>query len=413
MFYRREVIEAKQNSLPGKVILTQPTSIYLISVTAFLITTLILIFLAKSHYSRKETVKGYVLPKEGIVKVYPGRTGVLDELYVKEGDFIVAGSPIAKIRNSQSMANGTELSVVLSKEIKNQIDTMAQELETNEIVFSKSKQRITRQLAELKKSLLSLKKSHSTSQQLLALKEKKLNNNQQLHQKGFLSATQFSSIQEEYLIAVEAVDKLEQDMALTSLEISTLNSEKIALPELTTLKQTSIRRQISKLKAQQAELNNEYEFIKNAPESGTVTAIHPNVGTHINMGMPILSIIPNNSPLELELLLPTRSAGFVQLGDLVKIRFDAFPYQKFGLGQGKVVNIDKALILPTDAILPIKIEEAIYRVRVALTNQNILIYGKMHPLKAGMIADSDIILEKRTLLEWLLDPIYSIKGKIG
>ncbi|MFA0016719.1 HlyD family efflux transporter periplasmic adaptor subunit, partial [Vibrio lentus] len=203
------------------------------------------------------------------------------------------------------------------------------------------------------------------------------------------------------------------DISSISLEISTLKSDKIALPDLNTLKQVAIQRQISKLKEQLIELDNQYEFVKNAPESGVVTAIQPTVGTQIDTDTPILSIIPDNSPLEIELLLPTRSAGFVQLGDLVKIRFHAFPYQKFGLAHGKVINIDQALILPTDTILPVKIEEAIYRVRVSLNKQEISAYGKSFPLKVGMLADADIILEKRTLLEWLLDPIYAIRGKIG
>ena len=128
---------------------------------------------------------------------------------------------------------------------------------------------------------------------------------------------------------------------------------------------------------------------------------------------PILSIIPENSPLEIELLLPTRSAGFVKLGDEVKIRFDAFPYQKFGVASGKIVNIDQAVILPTDTILPIEVKEAVYRVRASIQYQSISAYGDTFPLKVGMTADADIILEKRSLLEWLLDPIYAVKGKIG
>lgn len=413
MFYRKEAIEAKKNRLSGKVILTQPPSLYLISIITFIIVLLVSIFLAKYNYSRKETVKGYLLPKMGVVKVYSGRKGVLEELFVNEGNHILAGNPIAKIRNSQSMVSGMELSTALSKEIKSQIKAMSHELETNEIVFFKDKQRIDRQLIQLEKSLLSIKNTRSTSQQRLALKDQKLKNNQKLHQKGFLSSTLFSSIQEEYLIALEAVDKLEQDISSISLEISTLKSDKIALPDLNTLKQVAIQRQISKLKEQLIELDNQYEFVKNAPESGVVTAIQPTVGTQIDTDTPILSIIPDNSPLEIELLLPTRSAGFVQLGDLVKIRFHAFPYQKFGLAHGKVINIDQALILPTDTILPIKIEEAIYRVRVSLNKQEISAYGKSFPLKVGMLADANIILEKRTLLEWLLDPIYAIRGKIG
>ncbi|MCW8348186.1 HlyD family efflux transporter periplasmic adaptor subunit [Vibrio splendidus] len=93
------------------------------------------------------------------------------------------------------------------------------------------------------------------------------------------------------------------------------------------------------------------------------------VGSQVSPSTPILSIIPTNSPLELELLLPTRSAGFFQQGDTVNIRFDAFPYQKFGLMTDAITSIDKALILPSDKALPIQTEQAMYRVTASLPEQ--------------------------------------------
>ncbi|MBF4406289.1 HlyD family secretion protein, partial [Vibrio anguillarum] len=105
-----------------------------------------------------------------------------------------------------------------------------------------------------------------------------------------------------------------------------------------------------------------------------------------------------DSPLEIELLLPTRSAGFIEIGNKVNVRFDAFPYQKFGFITGVISNIDKVVVLPSEKVLPIQLDEAMYRVRAKLNQQSIKAYGKKFPLKVGMIADADIILEKRALL---------------
>ena len=143
-----------------------------------------------------------------------------------------------------------------------------------------------------------------------------------------------------------------------------------------------------------------------------VTAIQPVLGAQLSPTSPILTIIPEDSPLEMDLLLPTRSAGFVEVGDPVRIRFDAFPYQKFGLAQGTVVNIDKSLVLPTETVLPVEINEAVYRVRASLSSQVVEAYGESFPLKIGMIANADIVIESRTLLEWLMAPIYSVRGKL-
>nr|PMK09697.1 hypothetical protein BCU10_20045 [Vibrio splendidus] len=222
-----------------------------------------------------------------------------------------------------------------------------------------------------------------------------------------------AAVHEEYLEALESSDRLEKELASVLVEIDALQSARVLLPEQRFLKKTTIERGISQLETRRIELDNEYEFVITAPESGMVTAIQPSVGSYLTTDTIILNIIPQNSPLEMELLLPTRSAGFVQLGDEVRIRFDAFPYQKFGLVKGQVTNIDQALVLPSDKVFPIKTTEAMYRVRAKLATQAITAYGKQFPLKVGMIAEADIIQEKRSLLEWLLDPIYAIKGKLG
>jgi membrane fusion protein len=411
--FRAEVIEAKKQRLFGTVIVTQPMSIYAISVTCFIVFILIFIYLSQASYSRKETVNGYLTPEKGLVKVFSNRTGVIANIYVAEGETIEQGKEIVKIKNSQSLTTGVELSTALSHELSLQIGYLEEELNTVVKVNEKELSRIKRQITQLNKSLLALNNAKKTNKKKVRLKENQLDNNQKLLQKGHISQSQIDLVTEQYLDSLEANDRLDREIANVSAEISTLRSEHISLPEQLTLKQIIINRQLSELKAQVTELDNQYEFIQKAPESGIVTAIQPSIGTRVDPNTPLLSIIPVDSPLEIELLLPTRSAGFVQIKDKVNIRFDAFPYQKFGVVVGEISNVDKALILPTDRQLPIKFDEAMYRVRAKLHKQSVQAYGKEFPLKVGMIAEVDIILEKRSLLEWLLDPIYAVKGKLG
>jgi len=100
---------------------------YITSIAIFISFFLILIYLTQSHYSRKETVKGYLIPEKGVVKVFSNRTGVITNLYVKEGDSVSRGDKLVKIKNSQSLSTGIELSVALSKEITTQISYLESE----------------------------------------------------------------------------------------------------------------------------------------------------------------------------------------------------------------------------------------------------------------------------------------------
>lgn len=56
--------------------------------------------------------------------------------------------------------------------------------------------------------------------------------------------------------------------------------------------------------------------------------------------------------------------------------------------------------------------EPLYRVRVRLERQSITTYGQAQPLKAGMALDASVLLERRKLYEWVLEPLYSISGKV-
>ena len=58
-------------------------------------------------------------------------------------------------------------------------------------------------------------------------------------------------------------------------------------------------------------------------------------------------------------------------------------------------------------------DEPVYRITVDLPRQYITAYGRHENLKPGMLLDADIMGEKRRLIEWLVEPLYSVAGKVG
>nr|WP_283711171.1 HlyD family efflux transporter periplasmic adaptor subunit [Pseudoalteromonas prydzensis] len=160
-------------------------------------------------------------------------------------------------------------------------------------------------------------------------------------------------------------------------------------------------------------MKSNYQYTITASNSGVVTGIQVVEGETLTQAKPLLHIIPEGSELVAELLLPTRSAGFIALGNDTRLRFDAFPYQRFGFINSKISRIDKALITPNEIRLPIALQEPVYRLRATLSQPQMQAYGKAFELKSGMLFEADIMLEQRTLIEWLLEPLYSLKGRVS
>jgi membrane fusion protein len=132
-----------------------------------------------------------------------------------------------------------------------------------------------------------------------------------------------------------------------------------------------------------------------------------------------MSIVPAGSVLQAELFSPSRSVGFLRPGQRVLLRYQAFPYQKFGFYEGTIKSVSRSAAGPSE--LPQQLtgltslvapNEPIYRVTVELARQTATAYGEQVPLQPGMQLEADVAIESRRLIEWVLDPLYSLTGKL-
>ena len=140
-----------------------------------------------------------------------------------------------------------------------------------------------------------------------------------------------------------------------------------------------------------------------APVAGLVTMLQARPGVAVRAQQPLLALLPAASTLRLELQVPSQALGFVQAGQRVTLRLDAFPYQKFGVQQARVIDVAGTPEPGADG-------RPFYRIVAALDQQSMMAYGVEQRLLPGMLASADIRVDERSLLEWLLEPLYSIKG---
>jgi membrane fusion protein len=149
-----------------------------------------------------------------------------------------------------------------------------------------------------------------------------------------------------------------------------------------------------------------------------VTAILAHAGQTVSTGAPMLKIVPQNAPMQAELLAPSSAVGFIHKGGRVLLRYSAFPYQKFGQYWGTVMSVSRTVLNaeevknllagapPQQNGLPQN--GPFYRVIVEPDTQTVNIYGEELNLPAGMQVHAHALLERRQLYEWMFEPLYDI-----
>jgi membrane fusion protein len=150
-----------------------------------------------------------------------------------------------------------------------------------------------------------------------------------------------------------------------------------------------------------------------------VTAIQAEVGGNALPNVPLMSIVPAGSNLEAQLFSPSRGIGFVRPGQRVLLRYQAFPYQKFGLYEGVVTSVSHAAVGPSELAQQLRgltslygTQEPVYRITVGLARQTATAYGEAVPLQPGMQVEADVMIETRRHFEWVLDPLYTLTGRL-
>ena len=187
---------------------------------------------------------------------------------------------------------------------------------------------------------------------------------------------------------------------------------------------------LTKKKAQAAE-QYQMDWLR-SPVDGTVQSLSvDSVGSVIQAGQTVATVVPGNTPLVLEADLPSQNIGFVKVGQKTQIKVTAYPFEQYGEIPGKVVWIspnaqtsNSLQALPageshqptppssasgaksgTNQTKPTSPPILYYRVRVQPTRTWLRVDGKKQPMRSGMTATVDIRTGGRSVLDFFLDPI--------
>lgn len=410
--FRSEAIAHQQDARQGEVLIARSLTIHLFVWVALIFTLGLLAFAYWGEYTRKAHVVGYLSPTTGMIRIYSPQMGVVQEKHVREGQHVKQGDPLLTISSERTTANAREGQAAMLTELKQRQTSLRLEQSKQSEIDSLAGHGVTARIRGLESEIRETQAQIALQSSRVASAERMVARYQRLVAERFMSEVALQQKQEELLDQRNHLAQIKRNMASLNRELNTARSELSAVGLKQANNQAAIARQISELEQQFTETDLRRSVVLTAPTEGIVTALLAEMGQIAQPNLPLLSILPAGAELQAQLLVPTHSVGFIKPGQAVSLRYQAFPYQRFGHHLGEIKEVSRAVIQPNEANLPVPIQESVYRVTVRLPQQQILAYGQGVPLQPEMVLDADIHLDRRRLIEWVFDPLLSITGRI-
>lgn len=395
--FRRRAEQSASYRLFGSVTVIIPPSGY----TALLIGIVAISLLGFAAWyveiPQRARAVGVLMPPGGFLNVVAGATGRATNITVSEGQVVDVGDVLLSINTDQERFAITQLQS-LRAEIALLVEARNRQLmieDSQLLAFDERLESVSLQLAATKTEL----RLHQDEIEILRRRQER---REGLASKGSISVDAVEQERAALLQARargEAIQQsvLEYEHAISINLRARAEAEKAADREaiLHELDFTRLQRQIDEhehLISQQVR----------ATGTGIVARINVSEGVTVNSGETVARIYRPHEGLEAWLYLSSAEAGFVQTGQTVQLRLDAYPYQQFGTSSATVTSISSIAIIPADVNIPLALTGPVFEVRATLNETHIKAFNEIWPLAPGISFEADLVQRRHKLYEWLL-----------
>ena len=404
--FRHEVIEARRQGWLGGISLTQPMSLWITGLGAALAAAPVIALLVFGDYTRRSRVAGQLVPDLGLSTVVAPVSGVVARLLPEEGANVIRGERLVQVDVPRIAASGDDARAVLAEQLDARLTSVGQLATAQAQQLAAQERGQQRQLQGLRAELVQLEQAIATRREQVRLGRETEERYRDVADVGYVSQVQLRQQEQSVLEMLNAQQALERQVTAVRREIARLEQALAELPAERSAAEASARRERALLAQERVQQAADGELLVVAPVAGMVANRFVEPGQAVQPGQALLSLLPEGARLQAQLRVPSSAVGFIQPGDRVQLRYQAYPYQKFGHQAGRVLRVSRSAIPAAAA----DGSEPYYRVLVELDRQHVLAYGQAEALRPGMLLEADILGESRKLYEWLLEPLYSLRG---
>ena len=401
--FRQEVIEAGRDRLAGTVVAATPPRARLYVSLVVLVAIALIAILTFGQYDRRAPVKGIVSYDKGIARIYSNAQAEIRQIHVRDGMLVRAGDPLVTLALAQGQGG---IHAQLAG-LAGQDQELGRQQEFTSQLGSTETNALSQQKTSLAASIASLQRQRSLAVAQAKLAEQATGRAERLAAEGAGTQRQVEDSRSALLARRLEIENLADRLIAQRAALRNIDSQ-IAERSLAAQRSgAELAAQRAMLAEQRAGLARLGEIVLTAPVAGKVGDITSQVGQRARPDTSLATIIPASSRLEIWLYAPSRAVGFVRPGQDVRLYFDAFPYQKYGAGRGKVTAVSRVAIEPNMIDASLGIDEPVFRIRVAIDRAIPNLSGDAARLRPGMTLSANLVLERRRLWEVLFAPIAS------
>lgn len=409
--FREAAVEAKQTRLEGVILLSRSSKTNMAAIFLTVSVMGLAIWGVTGRYARLETVNGILATNAESARIVALKPGLITKLMVADGQNVEQGQPLAQILIELPTANSLPASMEELEAIDQQKSLAVGQAEASRVRGNIERNGLATANSAIERQIANIDKQQKLQSLLISSLQGILDRYRPIADRGFISKTEIDRREQDLINARQGLAHLEQQSTVLEAEklknMAALRQSKAE----ETIQVASARSSAAGFRVQQAQLKSIQSYTITAPVPGTVTALQAGVGRTVEPAFPLMTIVPHHSEIHADLYAPSRSIGFLRKNQEVRLMLDAFPYQRFGSYPGHIEAISGVALDPRQIDAPFKLDEAVYRIRVKPEQQYAFGFGERLAFQPGMTIKANIVLERRSFLDWLLEPINAIRKR--
>jgi multidrug efflux pump subunit AcrA (membrane-fusion protein) len=355
-----------------------------------------------------ETVSGkfVLMPVQGTNPVRSSYDGTITEVHVAEGQQVRKGDLLFLLQAQMIGDRSSELGGLLTevRSGEKQLHAVKSRYESQRLADQQEDARLNGRISYLQRMIELKEKERSLTNELASshaeLYKSGITNkaeyaNQQL-QAGRIEI-ELQQMQTEQQEAQTALKRLQHESRARWADYQIIEQELRQKMESRSIRTGALQKELIQSRGDEMSIT--------ASCSGVVLRLEAkSSGAVVQEGETLLELVCSDQELQARLTIPQTGVSRIRKGQVVKLLYDAFPYQRHGVRLGNIRWISPAATVVDG--------KPVFEVRAEIEDRSILLHGQQRNLMAGMEGQARVVVEPRTLISYAFEPIRGLKEEM-